>query len=90
MAAGFTLRELANLPLSSWSALYGAVKARELEQAAMNVSVVHSSSPNKMRKHLLDSAKRMEAGFKKMNVVGDPARLRRMVQSIPGVKVDKA
>ncbi len=80
------MRDLSELPLDSWVALYSAVKSRELERMAQMVTVLHSSDPQRLRQMLMNESKRMSVD-KAAEWWRDPGKMREFARTLPGVSV---
>ncbi len=84
--AGFSLRELAELPVESWAALYRAVRSIQLERMAADVGVIHASDPKDARNRLIRESKKVRSEGE-APVWSDPDKMKKMMIGVPGVKV---
>lgn len=79
------MEELAILPFDSWIAFYQAAQAQRLEEMAAQVTIQHTANAKRMRKKLLDTARKVR--FPKKPLVADPRRLKAMLTGMPGVAI---
>lgn len=85
MQAGFSLDELGRLPLRTWAALYRAVQAQRLEDAALSLGVVHARNPKQTRDRLLRAAREV---LSDKPLATDPQRLRRTLLAVGSVGIE--
>lgn len=75
------------MTLDQWAIYYAQVEALRLEALASYLAVVHSANPRRTHEQLIRGARKAASAGRERPLAADPARLRRIVRTIPGVDV---
>ncbi len=88
--AGWSLGELAELPLDSWLALYKAVKNKETERLVSLVTVFHAAEPKQLRDRLESQARKiLGTEAEDVPLWADRDKFKRWLRNIPGVAIEE-